>query len=812
MSEEDSPRAAVAVLRQALDRCQRLLEQPNYEEADLREALYWLKLAFGMAEPTFIIEGTAVNHPLLTEGMRLMGALMKPLKAKNPALTNWERAVDPRYAVVTWTGRQGAPPVRDFDTVGVRRNFEAEKDRLLHALTPSEDAEGTARPLRDLEEGQPREEVQTGTVRRSPVPPPRAQSATEEPGWSWAPRHADFSVPPPQVQSATEAPRPGDFLMRKSDGERLASGSLETGTRMYQGYTRAGETSDEYYSAPTRRHQVRGHRETRYGHQDDDIEFFSQQFVAAQDALQELDLGDHYRYPSDRAFKRYFPYCDFQKAMKTGGLPKFDGTVRGYPGFRSNFYNMVYVQREHYLAKLLALEYMVPEKIKQTLFHGLQNTIQDFGHRLTRLEEEFGGSERQVQYIVDLLDKARKRSTRLPYMELRELVREVRAHLDRTDATVGDAEMLVIMLKVLVPPHIKAQFSTRMMMLRRPPTGNNSLWYLQNELTEEIKALETDPHRQQPAVNKETPNKEWEDKAMVKSPKVLGCFYHSQKTKSGVQSESKAADKTCEKGTKGKQEWPLCPCCQKGNHGLHNCRKFFLIFNLREKVAFAKQQKVCSKCLRGDHDLRGCPFRRKADCRFCASQEHHYLLCPGGNEVILAAAGKATKAMPKLILNDKNGALTIHGNVGMVSGHKVSVKKVVKPQGKVNSLSSLKEKELRASSGLRSHKRDCQGLQSKGKISDDHSIPKAACVVQRKRPPCPCCQGNHELHNCHKFFLIFNVKEKVAFAKQQKICSKCLRGDHGLQSCPFQSKPDCRFCASQDHHYLLCTAGLKLTL
>ena len=87
---------------------------------------------------------------------------------------------------------------------------------------------------------------------------------------------------------------------------------------------------------------------------------------------------------------------------------------------------------------------------------------------------------------------------------------------------------------------------------------------------------------------------------------------------------------------------------------------------------------------------------------------------PGGNEVLLAAAGKATKALPKPIPNDKGGALTIHGNVSMVSGRKVSVKKVVKPQRKVNSLSSLKEKELRASRGLRSHKRDCQGLQSKG--------------------------------------------------------------------------------------------------
>ena len=341
--------------------------------------------------------------------------------------------------------------------------------------------------------------------------------------------------------------------------------------------------------------------------------------------------------------------------MKNGGLPKFDGTVRGYPGFRSNFYNMVFVQREHYLTKLLALEYMVPEKVKQALFHGLQNTQQDFGHRIMRLEEEFSGSERQVQYLVETLDKARRKGSQLSYIELCELVREVRAHLDRTDAKAGDAEMLVVMLKSLVPQHIKAQFRTKMQMFQKPPTGNNFIWYLLNELNEEIKAQETDPQKQLAWTEGEV-----KDKAKVESPKVLGYFYHSRKTNSAVQSESKASDETCEKGTKGKQEWPLCPCCQKGNHGLHNCRKFFLIFNLKEKVAFAKQQKVCLKCLRGDHDLRGCPLRRKADCCFCASQEHHYLLCPGGNEVIVVAAGKATR--PKPTPDDKGEALIILGH------------------------------------------------------------------------------------------------------------------------------------------------------
>ena len=57
---------------------------------------------------------------------------------------------------------------------------------------------------------------------------------------------------------------------------------------------------------------------------------------------------------------------------------------------------------------------------------------------------------------------------------LKELIREVRAHLDPTDVKAGDAEMLVVMLKGLVHQHIKAKLNTRMLILWQPPTGTTS--------------------------------------------------------------------------------------------------------------------------------------------------------------------------------------------------------------------------------------------------------------------------------------------------------------------------------------------------
>ena len=38
-------------------------------------------------------------------------------------------------------------------------------------------------------------------------------------------------------------------------------------------------------------------------------------------SLHTLNLGDNFRYPSDKSFKKHFPYCNFQKAMKNGAYP-----------------------------------------------------------------------------------------------------------------------------------------------------------------------------------------------------------------------------------------------------------------------------------------------------------------------------------------------------------------------------------------------------------------------------------------------------------------------------------------------------------
>ena len=95
--------------------------------------------------------------------------------------------------------------------------------------------------------------------------------------------------------------------------------------------------------------------------------------------------------------------------MRSDSLRKWDGIIWDYPKFKHTYYHMVFAQREHYMHKILALEQMVPKSIKSELFHGLHNTVQNLCQRIRRLEDWYGGQEKQLKQIVNDLQKlARK--------------------------------------------------------------------------------------------------------------------------------------------------------------------------------------------------------------------------------------------------------------------------------------------------------------------------------------------------------------------------------------------------------------------
>ena len=563
---ETEIRQLMAVLEGALHRCKDILKMRNPEEADLREGLCYLKLAHAEAEHGLIGVDLAEWHAQQAEAVAMVSQLLGPLRQFNPDLSNWERARDPSIPVQGARLRSGGK--RPFDPQKVKATYEAERARIRALALP------TRSPPPRPEKG-------------NPAPPPRPHLPQDNVASGGVTPPGDGPARPPGMD-VDEGPAGGRFVLATSEGET------------------------SYDERLTRHREKRaGKNKKKYGHQSNDLDFFRGAFQEELEALQNLDLGDEFRYPSDRAFSLYFPEFDFVKAMRSNSLRKWDGSIRDYPNFKHTYYRMVFVQREHYLHKILALEQMVPESIKTELFHGLHHTVSDLGQRLRRLEDRFGGQEKQLKQIVNDLQKLGNKG-KVPYPELRRAVEDVDAHLSRPGTLPGEGETLVVLLKKLVPRHFRTQFSDTMYQWGRPRTGNNFVAYLKRRLNYELDEGDD--------IDKVVPNRKEEELKDKKATKTLGKMYQTTGKESDVGSDTSSNEEgECRIAGTQPRPVPQCKCCDQGRHQLHSCRTFFMVYTLKDRVSFANQHQICKKCLRYEHTIEQCPFKSKPDCRFCSS-------------------------------------------------------------------------------------------------------------------------------------------------------------------------------------------------
>ena len=458
-------------------------------------------------------------------------------------------------------------------------------------------------------------------------------------------------------------------------------------------------------------------------------------------ALQRLDLGDDFKYPSDKAFERYFPEFDFVKAMRGNSLRKWDGTIRDYPDFKHNYYRMVYVQREHYMYTVLALEQMVPENVKKELLHGLQYTVEDLGQRLRRLEDRFGGQEKQTKQLVNDLQKLQGRG-RIPYGELRAAVEDVSAYLDRPSTLPGTGETLVVLLKKVIPKHFRTQYNDAMYQWGQPRTGNNFVAYMKRKLTYEIDEGE-DLDKKEAVVKR---NEEVKDKKQ--NSRVLGKLYQvtgnaSDDNGAGTQSDHSPDEGDCQMAAKKIRELPKCKCCQEGRHYLHNCRKFFLILSLKERVSLAKQIHICFNCLRYDHESRSCPFQNRPNCRFCGEHDHHYLPCPGTVDgAVKTTAGEeetgyGLENVGELIARKNVSTLQLVANIETTDGKLIPVN--ILPD--TGSSHNIMDKKLATRAGLTGFQCKYRVTAHGGHITEHDAICGEVTLCNVKRP-----EEKHKVH------------------------------------------------------------------
>ena len=124
--------------------------------------------------------------------------------------------------------------------------------------------------------------------------------------------------------------------------------------------------------------------------------------------------------------------------------------------------------------KILALD-----SIKTELFHGLHDTVSDLGQRLTRLEDCYGGQEKQLKQIVNDL-RGLGGKGKVPYPELRRAVEDVSTYLDRPSTPVGAGETLAVLLKKIVPKHFRTRSATPCISRKGQKLGA-TLWPILNE-------------------------------------------------------------------------------------------------------------------------------------------------------------------------------------------------------------------------------------------------------------------------------------------------------------------------------------------
>ena len=158
------------------------------------------------------------------------------------------------------------------------------------------------------------------------------------------------------------------------------------------------EPKTPYYVTNTRRPPRQAQEEDE---DEEDEEYFKARYEQENQEAEEIDLGPYFVYPKKKTFEKYFREFDFIKHVRHGTLSKFDGTIKGYPAFRKNFYELVYVQRVGYLHKLMALEYMVPEtRFRKNLFRDLDNSAAHFGRRIKTTGAEVWGT-RQTRTVLN---------------------------------------------------------------------------------------------------------------------------------------------------------------------------------------------------------------------------------------------------------------------------------------------------------------------------------------------------------------------------------------------------------------------------
>ena len=430
-------------LDQVLEDARRTLDDPQAQEADFRDRLYEMKKANEEADPYWLIVEISRSSAYSGAIREVKDRLLAKAKAQSPQITSWEKAIDPACRVSEISTRAVKRQVRPFqpplpllrflqgertsegrkpedESGNLAREESVETNRSALRVpvepSPSESLPSQTQPPVGAGIRQGREEARDDSqdeVRLTKGMLNGIQNAVN--GMNRFLAHMEerenrYAMEqewgdPEELPRVTRSERKNQESQREEGPSRrkaeasswpqspwASARSPANHPVSFIKMVGAKEKEKEKWIPHTRR-QERSRpppdlSETD-GEEDESLEYFKKMYEDECEEIKEMDLGPDFIYPSQKAFDRYIGEFDFMKHLKHGTLAKFDGTVKGYLRFKKNFFKLVYAQRIGYLHKLMALEYMIPEKLQNEMFYDLDNSPGHFGMRIKRLEQRF---------------------------------------------------------------------------------------------------------------------------------------------------------------------------------------------------------------------------------------------------------------------------------------------------------------------------------------------------------------------------------------------------------------------------------------
>ena len=367
-------------------------------------------------------------------------------------------------------------------------------------------------------------------------------------------------------------------------------------------------------------------------------------------------FGAQWKVPTKAHCESNYPPFDFINQQKGDLLPVFQGNILDYPSWQATFYCNVHVQNQVVMYKCLALDQAVSLEIKKNLFSGLGTSAYEYWLRTQRLDDTYGGQQRQTMALVNQLDCLGDVSKSMEMLQKSVFVLQQIIH---TPFWKAKGPEMVGQLMHRLSPGVRRGYANYC-VTQRPPVDQNleTLYqFLQERLrVKQISSMAEVGRPPETPVRKKTskigtPRCKKGRKTGL-SQKVKRAFsgpshthyleYEDENTQAGdwQDEEDETSDLEEKQGTiLLKQKRSLkCYFCG-GRHGIFRCLDFNNQITSSQRLQWIQDNKYCRVCLNSEHEGE-CSKVIKRPCKYCTGTDHHSLLHIKGMAIIRKAPAK----------------------------------------------------------------------------------------------------------------------------------------------------------------------------